>query len=354
MSTTEGRPAMWSGAVATVVGRVDERLTAYIDAQRERFSALDDDLEDLVDTIEVLLTSGGKRLRPTFCAWAFVGAGGDIDDGAVVDAGAALEMLHSFALLHDDVMDGSPTRRGQPTAHVVQARRHEASGWAGDARRYGDAVAVLAGDLAYAWSDELVPSDRPQVAPLWHDLRQELAVGQYLDVLGSAQGAVSAERARRIIRFKSAKYSVERPLHMGAAVAGRLPELAAPLSRVGLPLGDAFQLRDDVLGAFGDEVLTGKPVGDDLREGKPTVLIALARAATGEDGLPGFGAGHLDVDGIERLQGAIVASGALDEVETMITDLTAQALDAVEDLPFDAASRAAMRDLAMAATCRDR
>src|SRR5690606_18912845 len=211
--------------------------------------------------------------------WGYCGAGGDRDDDAVIDAGAAFEMLQAFALVHDDVMDGSAVRRGARTAHLAFGDRHVDDGWRGEARRFGEGVAILIGDLAHVYADQLLPRRNPDVQQVWDELRIELNVGQFLDLLGTARADIDPAVARRLARSKSGKYTLARPLHVGAALAGGLSELEAPLSAYGDPLGEAFQLRDDLLGAFGEEEATGKPVGDDLREGKPTPLLAAAAAS---------------------------------------------------------------------------
>ena len=227
------------------------------------------------------MLAGGKRLRPAFCHWGAVAAGGDGDAPLVVDAGAALELMHAFALFHDDVMDDAASRRGAPTTHVVFAGRHEAGSWAGEARRFGEGVAILVGDLAFVFADQLMTLAPPAAWTVWNELRIELNVGQLLDIVGSVRRDRTLAKAERICRYKSGKYTIERPLHLGAALADpeRGAELFAVLSAYGLPLGDAFQLRDDVMGAFGDPLRTGKPVGGDLVEGKPTPLLARAVAA---------------------------------------------------------------------------
>jgi geranylgeranyl diphosphate synthase type I len=344
-------------STAAASAPAEARLRSFLDEARRRWTGIDPDLGDLVDAVAGLVDAGGKRLRPAAAYWAFVGAGGDAHDPAIADAGAALELLHAFALLHDDVMDGSAARRGRPTAHRAFAAEHEARGWRGESRRFGEGAAILAGDLAFAWADELLLSAPLPARRLWTELRVELALGQYLDVLGAARGSASAAQALRTLRYKSGKYTIERPLHLGAAVAGRLDELAGPLSAVGLPLGDAFQLRDDLLGAFGDEAMTGKPVGDDIREGKPTLLRALAAdRATGADAdaLASYGRPDLDDAGVARVRDALVSCGAAAEVERLVEALCADADAAIDALPFDAEARGALHELAAVATRRDR
>ena len=203
------------------------------------------------------------------------------DDAALVIAAASLELLHACALIHDDVMDASATRRGRPSAHHAFAELHRTSGWTGDPDVFGTAAAILLGDLLLSWADALFASAglpesvRPEVRHVWDDMRELVMAGQYLDVLVQARGEFSAEDALRVAKFKTSKYTVEGPLHLGAAAAGAGRDVFAALTAYGVPLGEAFQLRDDVLGVFGDPEVTGKPAGDDLREGKRTLLIAL-------------------------------------------------------------------------------
>jgi geranylgeranyl diphosphate synthase type I len=286
-----------------------------------------------------------------------VGAGGDPDDPAVIDAGAAFELLHAFALLHDDVMDDSDTRRGLPTAHLDFAARHALAGWRGEARRFGEGAAILIGDLAFVYADELMGRAPPASMAVWNELRVELNMGQFLDMVGTARGDTDHDGARRIASYKSGKYTVERPLHLGAALAGRLDDLKAPYSAYGLPLGEAFQLRDDLLGAFGETELTGKPVGDDLREGKPTPLLAIAVSRAGADVAPlleRIGAQDLGEDEVAALQEVLVDTGAMEEVERAIARLTDQAIDAVAGAPIDSAARDALVELAHYVAWRDR
>jgi len=327
--------------IVTIATLVEARLAEVLDGEIERWTVVDRDLVAPLEALRELVLVGGKRLRPAFCHWAFVGAGGDPAGGETVEAGAAFELLHAFALMHDDVMDGSPTRRGTRTIHVQFADHHARGTWRGEARRFGEGVAILVGDLAAVYADQLMLDAPAAARRVWHELEIELEVGQYLDVLGTARGGTDVETARRIARYKSGKYTIERPLHLGAALAGRLDDLAAVLSAYGGPLGEAFQLRDDVLGTFGDSARTGKPVGDDLREGKPTPLLAIATArAAGTDAelLARVGASDLGEDEVAALQQLLVSTGAVDEIERSITSLTTDALAAIDtgDLAGDA------------------
>ena len=317
--------------------RVQASLDDFVAGQSARLAAVSPQLAPMVEAVAGLL-AGGKRLRPAFCYWGWRGAGAP-DSDAVVRAAASLELLHACALIHDDVMDGSDIRRGQPAAHRRFARLHEVSGWLGSADAFGTGGAILVGDLCLAWADELLYASGLDAAaltagkPVLDEMRTELMAGQYLDLLEQAQGTGSVEGAMRVLRYKSAKYTVERPLQLGAALAGAGTDLAALYSAYGLPLGEAFQLRDDVLGVFGDPAETGKPAGDDLREGKRTLLVAYAMAEATAAGVAllraRLGDAALDEAGVDDLRTVIQTSGALARVEDLIGRLTGDALAAL-------------------------
>ena len=349
--------------------RVELVLTDFLERQAAVLREVSEDCTPVLDAVSALL-SGGKRLRPAFCYWGFRGADGgvpDEDEDGIVAAAAALELFQAAALLHDDVMDDSDTRRGQPAAHRRFAALHARAGWSGSAERFGLAGAVLAGDLCLSWSDELYTS-----APLEADalrrgravfdgMRTQLMAGQYLDMLEQAssarQGAAGAvERARRVVRFKSAKYSIEHPLLLGGTLADAPPELLADYSRFGLALGEAFQLRDDLLGVFGDPSETGKPAGDDLREGKRTVLVALALQAASPaqadlvDRL--LGDPQLDAEGVASLRTVLVETGAVDGVEQIISEQVDVACETLDAAAMTEPPRAALHELVVKATRR--
>ena len=323
--------------------RVQAAVDAEISSQSRVLSEIGDELTPLVAAVASLL-QGGKRLRAAFFYWGYRAAGGP-DSEAVIRAATAMEFFQAAALLHDDVMDDSDTRRGMPAAHRRLADQHAAAGWAGSGDRFGLAGAILGGDLCLTWSDELFATsglpgaELTRARPVFDQMRTQLMGGQFLDVLESARGwdGLTTDeriaRARRVIRYKSAKYSIEHPLLIGAAAAGVSASDRDALSRYGLDLGEAFQLRDDVLGVFGDPAQTGKPAGDDLREGKLTVLVALALDHASPTVVTLFekllGMPDLDEPGVDELRAAITASGALDRVEQMILDLSASARGAL-------------------------
>ena len=323
-----------------IAERTEERLRTLLAGERARWVRVDPQLGTPVDEIGRLVLSGGTRLRPAFCHWGHVAAGGAPDSAAALDAGAAIELMHAFALFHDDIMDDAATRRGQPTTHTVAAEEHRREGWAGESRRFGEGVAILVGDLAFVYADHLLTGAPPEAWRIWNELRAELNIGQYLDIVGSVQSTRDIETADRICRYKSGKYTIERPLHLGAVLAApeHIDVLIPHLSAYGLPLGDAFQMRDDVMGAFGDGAATGKPVGDDLREGKPTPLLARAvhRADRAQRAVLELVGDHtMGADDVARIQQVIVDTGALDELETHISALVTEAVDAITAAPVE-------------------
>ncbi|WFE30648.1 polyprenyl synthetase family protein [Solwaraspora sp. WMMD791] len=318
---------------------------------------------------------GGKQLRPMFAHWGWRGVVGTTPSVTpVLPALAALELLHAFALVHDDVMDASATRRGLPTAHRRLAGQHRDAGRAGDPDRFGDAAAVLVGDLCLVWADRLLATaDLPAstllaVRRCYDQMRVETIAGQYLDILGEAESADwPIDRAMRVARYKTACYTVLRPLHLGAALAGPAtdPAVWAAYRRYGTDVGEAFQLRDDLLGVFGDPARTGKPAGDDLRTGKPTALLLVARELATETqraelaaAVPPAGttgpdtAAGPDAAAVARMTEIVVETGAAVRVERMIEQRVATAVAALDTAPIDDAARTALTGLAVTATTR--
>ncbi|HEY4225985.1 MAG TPA: polyprenyl synthetase family protein [Pseudolysinimonas sp.] len=368
-----------------LVDLVQFRLDGFLGEHGAALTQISPDLE-VIDGSARRLLAGGKRFRALFCYWGWrsvAGLGSD-DDGAggdpaalegpgldaIVSVASALEIFHAAALVHDDIMDNSDRRRGQPSLHKRFEALHAEQGWSGSARQYGDATALLVGDLLLAWSDELFESGTGMLHPdaasaarrEFALMRTEVTVGQYLDMLEETSWRTRPEaellpRAHRVIVYKSAKYSVEAPLAIGASLAeASLAQLAA-LRAFGLPLGVAFQLRDDLLGVFGDPAVTGKPAGDDLREGKRTVLVALARqklptsAARLFDEL--LGDDSLDEQQIAMLQTAVRDSGAVEQVERIIAHNVGVATAALADAPIARSARDELGSLADAVTRRD-
>ena len=341
--------------------RVDKALHEFLQRAVAPLAGISEDLAPFGAVTEAFVMDGGKRLRPAFCYWGHRGAGGP-DSDALVRAAASLELLQACALVHDDVIDSSDTRRGAPAVHRRFAAIHRSEGWRGDPEAFGSAAAILLGDLALIWADTLFAESGIAVEalqhafPIWDSMRVEVMCGQYLDVVEQARGGGSVERALRVARYKSAKYTVERPLHLGAALAGAHGELLTALSEFGLPIGEAFQLRDDVLGVYGDPAETGKPAGDDLREGKRTVLVAFALEGGSEAQRETLrrllGDPALDDDGVTILRDVIAATGAPERVERLIDERYESAQRALESPLLDPTAADALRGLAAAATRR--
>jgi geranylgeranyl pyrophosphate synthase len=421
-----------NAAISHVRDQVDQALQAFLHRQREVLLGAGADLKPGFDAMAALLATG-KRLRPAFCYWGWRGAGGE-DCAEIFSAAAALELLHAGALVHDDLMDASDTRRGQPSLHRQFEASHAAAGWRGSPQAFGMGAAVLLGDLLMCWTDELfhrsgLPADALlRARPVLDLMRTEVFAGQYLDLFGQAGGDGTVESALRVVEYKTAKYTIERPLHLGAALAGAPvpgwlldgsgadragmyppegyaaepgsgppvgsdearshppvgsaeagphppvgsaevgstqagsgeagsgPPVAAAYAAYGLPLGVAFQLRDDILGVFGDPEQTGKPAGDDLREGKRTVLLAItrARATASQAAVIARHLGNplLDDAGTAEVREVITKSGALAECERMIDRHVAKAHAALAAAPIPREVKNALAELAVAATAR--
>ena len=340
--------------------RVQAALDGFLAGQRAHLAAVSPDLAPLVDVLADLVT-GGKRLRPAFCYWGHLAAGGQ-DSAELVVAATALEVFQACALIHDDVMDGSDTRRGRPAVHRRFAALHTEHGWVRDADGFGTGAAILLGDLCLGWSADLLDTcglSADAIArgrPVLSEMRAEVTAGQYLDLLEQARGGGSVETALRVVRYKAAKYTVERPLLLGAALAGADAALCSAFTAYGVPLGEAFQLRDDLLGVFGDPAETGKPAGDDLREGKRTVLVAAALekadAAQADVVRRHLGDPRLDAAGVADLREVLLDTGAVDRVEQLVGELLETALTALAAAPVEETARGVLAELAVAATSR--
>jgi len=344
---------------------LERHLAAFLTEAGASVRAEEPEFGSGVDTLTDFVLGGGKRMRPTFAWWAWRGAGGDPagpDTEGVLRAVASLELVQACALIHDDLIDSSDSRRGRPTVHVSYAREHRANGWLGTAEGFGLAASVLIGDLALAWADDMfgsapLPNATLDAArPAWRAMRTEVLAGQYLDVRTQATGDTSPDAALRVCRLKTAAYTVQRPLHLGAALAGADAQRIATLREFGGDLGVAFQLRDDLLGVFGDPSVTGKPAGDDLREGKRTLLVALglelAETPAQHKLIANAIGADLDDDEVDVVRRTLTEVGAVDAVEERITALTRTALDALERASLDEPAAARLAELAELATQR--
>ncbi|MCW2748472.1 MAG: polyprenyl synthetase [Nocardioidaceae bacterium] len=322
--------------------QIGELLGSFVASQRGDLEPLGPDLEPLFD-VAAAYVEGGKRIRPLFCIGGWLAAGGDPAAPGIIQAAAALEWLQASALVHDDLMDGSDTRRGRPSAHRQFEALHAARAWALDGEQFGAGAAILLGDLLLSWCDDMFR--RANLDPLvLHaagavlDLcKSEVAGGQFLDLVAQAKGTNSVEEAERVIRYKSVAYTVLRPLDLGVALAGlRSSELTSALADFGAPLGTAFQLRDDLLGVFGDPQVTGKPAGDDLREGKRTVLVARAAETASAAELRrlngALGNPALDQAAVDDVRAIMESTGARAAVEREIQMHEATAAQALDDL----------------------
>ncbi|WP_127505377.1 polyprenyl synthetase family protein [Actinoplanes solisilvae] len=351
-----------------LIDAIDGTLADFLAAQIASLDSIDPALGRFARTARGLVLAGGKRLRPVFAYWGWRGAAGPGEPvEPALPAFAALELLHTFALVHDDVMDGSATRRGLPTAHRIFAGQHESDLSIGDSDRFGSAAAILVGDLCLVWADQLLAraGNPPAVRAYYDRMRVEAIAGQYLDILGESQpSAWSTERALLVARHKTASYTVQRPLQFGLALTGLTqPQTEEAYGKYGLAVGEAFQLRDDLLGVYGDPAVTGKPASDDLRTGKPTALLMLAhKLATPEQraelALDSAGAiNPADGSGgpeplIERRAKLIAETGAPARVEAMIQERVADGIAALAGAPIHEDARAALIELAVRVTHR--
>ncbi|MEU7148905.1 polyprenyl synthetase family protein [Streptomyces sp. NPDC045456] len=355
---------------ADVAGAVERVLDEVLGARLAEAAAADALFgRDIAERVARFTLGGGKRLRGRFVWWGLrVCGGGGETAGAALRLAAALELVQTCALVHDDMMDGAELRRGRPALHAElrgqYARRpgqdrsdRSAETFARPAETFGRSAAILAGDLALAWADDTVMDTRfpaparSAVHALWRTMRTEMVAGQYLDLHGQATACRSPARAVRTARLKSARYSVERPLLMGAALAGADDRTAGALRSAGRCAGLAFQLHDDLLGVFGDPEETGKPSGDDIREGKLTYLTAVARAraeAAGDDGALGvldaaLGDPGLSAAAVDRVRDVFVSTGARAALEDKVEILADRSVAHLADVR--AADPAALRHL---------
>lgn len=356
---------------------VESTLADFLSGQTKALGEIDPALGRFARTARDLVLAGGKRLRPTFAYWGWRGVVAAREPvEPVLPALAALELMHTFALVHDDVMDDSATRRGTPTAHRVFAAQHRTASRLGDPDHFGTTSAILVGDLCLVWADQLLARAAVSTATLfavracYDRMRTEAVAGQYLDVLGETEPAAwSVERALLVARHKTASYTVQRPLQFGLALAGPAEADVAAVDeayhRYGIAVGEAFQLRDDLLGVYGDPEITGKPAGDDLLTGKPTTLLMLAhqlaspaqRAELAPDPAgavhPADGSGgHNSPAALARRAEVIVETGAVAHVEALIQQRVTEGVEALADAPIHHAARKALTKLAASASHR--
>ena len=359
---------------------VSAEISAFLNEQSSVLDSMGPELVP-VHLMASQLLCGGKRMRPAFCVWGYVAAAGIPSDDELkplLAAAGSLDVLHVSALIHDDLMDSSDLRRGRPAAHRQFEALHANAGWLGDSAAFGRAGAILLGDLLVMWSAQMLhgagvdQSTLERALPIVEAMRTEVTCGQYLDIVAQAHPLrkrapaigslrptieLALDDASRVVEYKAARYTVQRPSQIGAALGGGDDELYFALGAYGSPLGRAFQFRDDLLGVFGDPKVTGKPAGDDLREGKRTVLVAHAYAHAGDAGqkllLQRLGDPALDGTGINELQQVIVESGARDAVESMINEYYERALKALHDTEITEEGRTGLTALADAAVRRE-
>lgn len=339
-----------------IVTAVNAVLTAHVSDHSAAMSDLSAEVTPLATAVTDSLDRG-KRLRAQFCMWGSYGVtGGELTAG-VAEMAAAIELFHFAALVHDDLMDNSDTRRGLPTMHRRFTAEHARQQRLGDGDEHGSAAAILVGDMCLSWSDDLSamatdtldPRSRRAVRAIWSQMRDEAYAGQYLDMLSQTEAAISRRRADLVLRLKSAKYTISHPLRLGGAIAGADDTLLHLYDQIGLTAGEAFQLRDDLLGVFGDPQITGKPAIDDVREGKRTLLMAVAEARgdrTQKDVLRrSLGNPELTDADLEAVRSVLTETGADHAIESRISELTSQAMDVVDALPVDTVTRQALTNL---------
>lgn len=348
--------------IAGLTAGINNSLAEFFELESQYLRAIGGELDPVADALGRFLLDSGKRLRPLFATIGFLGAEGTLTP-EITRAVSSLELVHVCALIHDDVMDASDTRRAAPSIHKQFEALHSSENLHGSSSQFGVAAAILLGDLALIWAAKALHESGIAAElilrslPFYDEMRVELMAGQYLDVYEQALASESVERSLKVARYKSGKYSIERPLHFGASLApGFSPSIIDIYSQFGLPLGEAFQLRDDLIGVFGDPYETGKPAGDDLREGKRTVLVAktLSRSnsAQRQEFLKYFGQKDLDSRGISSLRQIISETGAFSEVETMIEIMSFKAQEAITHGGLNAGALKLLNDLAVAATQR--
>ena len=366
----KGRPLSVDAAAPSAVelaSAVTDQLREYLRDRRTDAAYIGTDYAELTAALEEFVLRGGKRVRPAFAYWgwrAVADAAADPFDPSMLRLFSALELLHACALVHDDVIDSSATRRGLPTVHRLFCDKHRSSQWHGSSEQFGISAAILLGDLALVWADDIVATAdlsadaQLRVRRVWSAIRTEVLGGQYLDIVAESSGSESVASAMTVNIYKTASYTISRPLQFGASAAADRPDVLAVFHEFGTSLGVAFQLRDDVLGVFGDPAVTGKPSGDDLRSGKRTVLLAeaveraekvdpvaakLLRTSIGTE---------LSDAQVKELCLVIESVGALAAVEERIDTLTGRALETLSAAPIDVQAKVGLSELARRAANR--
>jgi geranylgeranyl diphosphate synthase, type I len=354
----------WSDPTQFDVWRIGLRrkvLTHLTEFVAGRCTAeLDESGVEVAGDVLMKFVAGGKCLRSTFMYLGWLAGAQDSDEALFASAG--LELLHAFALLQDDVMDAASWRRGRPAAHIQFGQWHRNRQLSGPAERFGESAAILLGDLCLIWAEQMlrecgIDHRRLQRAwPRYDAMRTELALGQFADLASDIRDLPSMNSVLKVARRKSGNYTVRRPLEIGAAMSGCSDRTVAGLGRYGEAVGEAFQLRDDLLGVFGAETVTGKPSGQDLIERKATsVVIAahdLADAPTRRQLTELMNTGDLDDNAIERWRTLIVTTGAVQRIEDMISSRVSSALNELDDLRIGEPVRAGLTN--MAAVCAER
>ncbi|MEV7346315.1 polyprenyl synthetase family protein [Streptomyces sp. NPDC093544] len=335
--------------VEDLLQRVEHRLSSFLAAERTRYAEVHKHAVVAIDALSGLVTDGGKLVRPAFCLTGYLAAGGDPDTPGIIDAAAALELLHISALVHDDVLDDSRTRRGKPAVHLLHSTLHRSRGWQGESRRFGEGVALLVGDLALVYSDELMSHAPSGGFTEWHRLRSEVMIGQYMDVAAAAEFNVDPALSRLIALIKSGRYTIHRPLVVGAGAAGRT-DLTPALAAYGEAVGEAFQLRDDLLDAFGDPAQTGKTAGLDFSQHKMTLLLGWAMQRDAHIGSLITEPGHT-ADEVRR---RLVDTGVPQDVEQHIAGLVDKGCAAIADAPITPAWRGELTNMALRVAYRNK
>lgn len=349
--------------------RIDAYLADLAEGESAQLLRVSSELAPLCAQLRGSLTQG-KRLRAAFLYWGWRAAGQPDCDG-IIRAAAAMELVHAAACTHDDIIDGSRVRHGRPTAHVAFAGarigRSSPDAWSegegeGQCRDQPAALAMMLGDLLMGYAGQVFATCGlpgafvARTTPLWSTLLRETVAGQFLEVLRTGGAVPLVAESLEVARYKTAKYTVERPLHLGVTLGGGSARLLGAFTDYGLPLGEAFQLRDDLLGTFGDPDLTGKSNLDDLRDGKPTALMALTVSLASEEErrilAKTVGRADLDEADAARVRDLMVDSGARAQVEEMIAERLTLAHRALESAPLPRAAHSALRELATASVDR--